>query len=70
MTEFCKQMLGNRMEQCEDCGEYLIGDGYTSAISCPNADVDGLTPDGDVVYCDDRVVIKLEDYIEKGFINE
>lgn len=39
------------MGQCEDCGEHLIGDGYTSAISCPNADVECLTPDGDIVYC-------------------
>ena len=42
------------MGVCEECGEYLNGDGYTTPISCPNADVEDLTPDGDVVYCNNR----------------
>lgn len=45
---------------CNDCGEQMEGDGYTSAISCPNADVENLTPDGDVVYCVNKDTLESE----------
>ena len=37
------------------CGEQMIGDGYTSAIHCPNADLDKHLynePDANPVECD------------------
>lgn len=41
------------METCRECGEYLVGDGYTTPIHCPDVDVENLTPD-DVVYCGNK----------------
>lgn len=40
---------------CKVCGEDLVGDGYSTAIHCPNKDVDDLylEPDADVVYCEE-----------------
>lgn len=39
---------------CPNCGEQLIGDGYTKVQHCPNADKDELdymAPDEGPVFC-------------------
>lgn len=39
---------------CDNCGEEMIGDGYRSAIHCPNADIDDFwynEPDANPVHC-------------------
>lgn len=39
---------------CRNCGEYLEGDGYTTALHCPNADeaeYEYNEPDANPVYC-------------------
>lgn len=36
---------------CKDCGEIMVGDGYTSPIHCPELDADGLEPDANPLYC-------------------
>lgn len=40
-------------EQCPNCGEWMVGDGYTVVRHCPNAEVPmDVAPDERVVYCD------------------
>jgi hypothetical protein len=39
-------------DTCETCGEHYIGDGYTTVIHCPNADVFSIEPDAEVVDCE------------------
>ncbi len=38
---------------CSNCGEALVGDGYSLVLHCPRVDVDGsgLEPDANPVYC-------------------
>lgn len=38
---------------CKNCGENLVGDGYTSATYCPNSnfDTEGREPDAEILYC-------------------
>ncbi len=40
---------------CKVCGEHLVGDGYSTAIHCPNKDIADLylEPDADIVYCEE-----------------
>lgn len=39
---------------CRNCGEHLIGDGYTSVMQCPYTEEDTLSmePDYGPVFCD------------------
>lgn len=39
---------------CSNCGEFLIGDGYSVVLHCPNADVDGFEPDANPVHCSEQ----------------
>lgn len=41
------------MDACKVCGGEMVGDGYTTVISCENADATGYEPDAEPVYCDD-----------------
>lgn len=39
---------------CKNCGEHLLGDGYTDVMHCPYADDDATLnaePDSGPVYC-------------------
>lgn len=36
---------------CKTCGEDMIGDGYTSALHCPNVDAYDLEPDANPKHC-------------------
>lgn len=39
---------------CPTCGEYLIGDGYSVVLHCPNVDTSsGYAPDSNPVYCEE-----------------
>lgn len=39
--------------QCKNCGERMVGDGYSQVIRCPNTpeDTDIMEPDAQAVYC-------------------
>lgn len=40
--------------QCDVCGEWMDGDGYTQVFHCPNADEETYLyhePDANPVYC-------------------
>lgn len=37
---------------CDNCGEDMIGNGYTTVVHCPYADVDSIEPDAPPVHCD------------------
>lgn len=42
------------MMTCRACGEWLIGDGYTTVIHCPDAPEDEVScaePDAYPIYC-------------------
>lgn len=36
---------------CKNCGEQMIGDGFTTVYHCPNTDSIGLEPDADPINC-------------------
>jgi hypothetical protein len=40
--------------KCRDCGEDMLGDGYTEVLHCADVDVigEGYEPDADPVYCE------------------
>lgn len=43
------------MNQCPNCGEQLVGDGYRVPVNCMNADIDDwwdAAPDEGPFYCD------------------
>ena len=43
----------NVNDQCPNCGEWLVGDGYTIVRHCPNVGLPmDATPDGRAIYCD------------------
>lgn len=37
---------------CDTCGETLVGDGFSTAIHCPNADADYREPDSETLHCE------------------
>lgn len=40
-------------EQCPNCGEWMVGDGYTVTYHCPNAEVpQDAAPDDRPILCD------------------
>lgn len=39
---------------CKTCGEVMSGDGYTSALRCPNVDASDREPDADPLHCTEQ----------------
>jgi len=51
--------------KCPHCGGSMIGDGYTSPITCENAETPmDFEPDADPIYCDEE-----EEYIPPRILN-
>lgn len=36
---------------CDECGERMIGDGYSDPVHCPNADTEGFEADCNPIHC-------------------
>ena len=36
---------------CNDCGGDILGDGYTEVFHCERAEIEGIEPDANIVFC-------------------
>ena len=51
---------------CHNCGERMIGDGYSVVLHCPNAEVYDVEPDANPVHCCEFDEEFDEDFIEES----